>query len=725
MVDTTGPARVVSNEGGQISASRSQYSTFGDPQSLILDRQWVQNAFLVPDTQFTEMGDRANRYWSSAEMKFTDSRLGANIGINPRPQFCFYSDVPVAGRIQRRKPSINSFTGNYGMGRQYSEMIDDPAQRIYMTFGVPQYNSLFGFFRGAYNKTQMSLARTGRASSAFYKAGQFAGGAALLVAFPLVAVGIVVGKLYSFFLNRPKSKYYTMKPTMPLYWNSVNQLTTALAINAGIMPRFMADEQSQIIGRPFQLDPEYLDLLSKLMPDVFRDSGLGDGTKMFDIFSVVTKAQRLHNYVLRKEFEAIDNGTATDFTGYVERTMTGVGGHPTEVSDSDGTPKIDAQIDNFLNLSDTESSNGPGLLNKFFDAMTGLASAIIPNGQQDAGMETDFRAPIDAQGTMDPEKQVEGESFLKHLEAQLRDGALFATFIVDHTGPQSESWTNSATESELAKKLNGAVNDVAEARFAIAEGQIVGGPLADAAGAVVNAVTDTATGFLDGITMGLSSVVQGLAGAGYIDVPKHWSGSNFNPTRSQYTIQLISPYGNPISQLMAIYIPIAMLLAASLPRSTGKASYTGPFLCQLFDRGRCQIRLGLVESLSITRGTSHLSFSDDAQPLAVDVNFSVMDLSSIMHMPVSGGGIFEDQDLTIDDDNILQDYLAVLTGMSLESQIYDIPRLKVKAAKVIMNASKLTSPAYWAMVAGNNTVADFMKNFTRMSAQLDVTGARY
>ena len=68
-----------------------------------------------------------------------------------------------------------------------------------------------------------------------------------------------------------------------------------------------------------------------------------------------------------------------------------------------------------------------------------------------------------------------------------------------------------------------------------------------------------------------------------------------------------------------------MLLAGILPLSTGKASYTSPFLCQLYDRGRLQIRLGMIESLSITRGTTNLAFDKHGQALGIDVTFSVVE----------------------------------------------------------------------------------------------------
>jgi hypothetical protein len=135
----------------------------GDSLSFTLDREWAKQAFLVTDTDFDDQTDKINRYWSSANSKYIDSRPGANFGINARPQFTRYSDVRVRGKLSGRSDvSLSSTKGNYGLGRYYSEAIDDPAQIIYMSFGVPQFNSLTNFLSKAFDPNMNAAARTGR-----------------------------------------------------------------------------------------------------------------------------------------------------------------------------------------------------------------------------------------------------------------------------------------------------------------------------------------------------------------------------------------------------------------------------------------------------------------------------------------------------------------------------------------------------------------------------------
>ena len=144
--------------------------------------------------------------------------------------------------------------------------------------------------------------------------------------------------------------------------------------------------------------------------------------------------------------------------------------------------------------------------------------------------------------------------FFDDLDAEFRDGSSFAAFRVDHTGSMQESFGTSVIESDLSQKLNGISSQIREARFSFAEGNIMGG-LGGMVQGAVGAAMDVGKGLLDGATFGLSNILSGLAGSGFIDIPKHWQSSTATLPRANYTIQLVSPYNNPISQMMNIYIP--------------------------------------------------------------------------------------------------------------------------------------------------------------------------
>lgn len=665
--------RLIELDNQQIA--NMQDTTQFDNQSFTLDRTWAKQAFLISDSKLGDSADIKNRYWSSASAKFTDTRLGANIGINSRPQFTRYADIRVKGRLQgRNNVTLGNTTGNFGMGRYYSEAIDDPSQTIYMRFGVPQFNSIFSFLSSAFDPNMTSLAKTGRDKGILFKIGELAGTVTAATAFPALALTIVAGKVINSFFTRPTSKYYTLKPTMHLYWSTVNMLVNTIAVNKGIMPKIMNSEEEQKLGRPFKLDQGHLSALHDLMPDVFSDENY------FDIFALANKAQRLANKLFIDDYNKLENGTATDWLGYV-KSDTGSGSHPTYISNSNGSPKLSA------------------ILNKVL--MFGYYKSDADSPKR---IESDPRIdPTNPQGEQKKDPSFFQE-FVNNLDAEFRDGSQYAVFKVDHTGSVSESFGNSVGETDISQKLNQMSSSARQARFNFSEGSVLG----ETVGAIAGGVGGVLSGALSGITLGLSDSVKGLLGSGYIDIPKYWQSSNATLPRSNYSLQLISPYGNPISQMQNIYIPLCMLLAGALPLSTGKQSYTSPFICQIFDRGRSQVRLGMIESLNITRGTSNLPFDTQGKALAIDVSFSVVDLSSIMHMPVSSGGLFG-ADMTLDEDNILMDYLAVLAGQDIYSQTYAAPKARLALAKKLMSVGKLTSPAYWSSIVQDSAESGLLK----------------
>lgn len=636
-----------------------------DASSFILDREWIKQAFLTPDNNLKgEVGsaDYQNRYWSSANTKFTDSSLGGNIGINARPQYTPYSDIPVPGRLakSRNSVSVSDMTSNYGMGRFYSESIDDNAQTIYIRCGVPQFNSLTGFFSSAFSNHMSTLARTGRAPSAWFTMGKVAGTVLAAVAMPAITSTMIAGWALKALFTKPTSKFYTLKPTMHNYWLTVTSLVNAIAVNKGILPRvqnelFGTGKVDQAMDSPYKFDQDFLNQLHAMFPDIINSQN------GFDVYAVANRAQRLANQIYKEDFEKFDKASYNDFLGTVQKQNQTRLAHPV------GEHTIFKVIDRLRSLGYYTSDNMESRLE------------IDPKIDPETGQR---RNPTTL------------NAFSNFFDAEFSDGAQFAVFKVDHTGSTNSSFSNAAQESDLSQKFNSKVSDARQAKFSFMGGNMMDGVVVDTIENVVGAVGDFVSGAVSAATFGMSDILKNL-GSGYIDIPKYWQSSSAQLPRSNYTIQLISPYGNPISQMINIYIPLSMLLAMALPQSTGKQSYTSPYLVQLYDRGRCQIQLGLVESISLTHGVSNLPYTNRGQCMAIDVSFSIMDLSSVLHMPVSTGVIFGGT-TELDEDNILMDYLAVLAGQDLYSQMYTLPKAKLNLAKRILNAQRLTSPAYWA-----------------------------
>jgi hypothetical protein len=195
-----------------------------------------------------------------------------------------------------------------------------------------------------------------------------------------------------------------------------------------------------------------------------------------------------------------------------------------------------------------------------------------------------------------------------------------------------------------------------------------------------------------------------------------------------------------------------MLLAMTLPIATGKQSYTSPFLCEIFDRGRCQSRLSMVESLSITRGTGNTGFNNKGHAMGIEVSITFMDMSTVLAMPISqgfssnataagselgavaggvvgagggpltaiggaalggaiGGALGAGADALnnaaqtigsiFDDDNTFTDYMAVLSGMGLTDQIYSMNKFKLNLTRAMTSWKTWYSTAHFASFAGD------------------------
>ena len=670
-----------------------------------LDKDWLKQSFLIADSKL-EITDNKYRYFSTAALKFTDTRMGSNIGVNARPQYTRYSDIRVKGRLSgRNNVTISNTSGNYGMGRYYSESEDDNSQTIYLRFGVPQYNSLTNFVSNAFDAGTGSLARTGRGLSTWFTLGKIVGTYGTFTAFPVLTLSMIGLKLCSTLFSRPTSKFYTIKPTMHLYWSAVNMLTNMIAINKGLMPRYFEDKD--ILGTemggisipnssPYKVDLEYLAKLHQFMPDMFNDDN------GIDVYAVANRAQRIANKVYEDTHNKLQNSSSSqDYVNYVT---------------SEAYSEI--AVEPSLEQQPTDATSGkspkPNSLVAFLLKLTTLGTYYYSD-DHNSNLEVDPKQDTKYKDKDGNEVQVDstmlGTKFGNFFDSEWRMGSQFATFKVDHTGSVTETFSNAVTESDLSSKLNGMVSQARETKFSFANGNVGDGQggVMDTIQSVIDATVDATTGLASGATLGVFDGLLGLAGGGYIDIPKKWQSSSAMLPRSTYNIQLVSPYGNIISQMQNIFIPLAMLLAGTLPLSTGKQSYTSPFLVQLYDKGRCQIQTGIIESLSITRGTTNLPFNNRGTVMAIDVNFTIADLSTIMHMPVSTGSIFNGN-VALDEDNILMDYLAVLAGQDLYSQILTLPKAKLNLAKRYSQFTQLKSPAYWASLIHEETTTGLLNN---------------
>lgn len=649
------------------------------------DKDWIRQSFLLTEEAVSDE-DMKRRILTTAAYKFTDTTLGGNFSINAPPQFTRYADIKQGGNkevifskanggFRSVSPGTDSrFNLSRGMGRYYSEAIDDNGQEVILRFGVPEYNSLTSFFGGFYNSGASALARTGRGEGIFYAAGKAVG---FLLALPFQPL-ILIGQAIKFFSQTPSSKYYYLKPAMPLYWNAVNTMVNGIAVNMGVIPRVLTEEQEKIYDNPEKYGPDNFAAYNRLLPDIIGKDGA------IDVYAISTRAQRLGNANNIKLRDGLDSAfTSDDLKNNMLRHREEVLNSKLAFPPSRG---IDKYIESYADLEQNKPSNSKNEDNE----------QVGDKSQYDSGT-----------------------GFWDFFEGERRDGASFVTFRVDFSGTAGESFSNSTKESEIAQKINSLSSSSRSSRFNFADGNIGDGLISGLVEGAIGAAKSVITGLADGVQM---SGLAALAGSAFVDIPSTWDGSTANLPKADYTIQLRSPYGNKLSRLMNLYIPLAMLLAGALPLSTGRRSYTSPFICECYSKGRVAIRLGMIDSISITRGVGNMGWTQDSEPLGIDVSFSVVDMSRILHMPIvpafsttaaiaaaAASAVAGEAGETAvallakgtyDDDNSYTDYLAVLGSLGFQDLVYPTRAWRLNLTKQMRSFKAWRSPSHiakWAM----------------------------
>lgn len=684
---------------------------------MITDSSWVRQGNLLPRNAFNAE-DTYYRNYTSAYYKFTDTTLGGNFAINCPPQFCDNAD-PVAPRFMDLLDREKDMPYSPGMGRWYSEKIDDPANLLHIRFGIPVYNSLTTFFGNFYNADESRLVRTGRSWSIGSFVGKALGWAFSIRLLPF----ILIGSTLRFFAGTTSTRFMYLKPMMGTYWKYVNDFANTVAANmeltANASSTFMrfAEQSGMTPGNSGKLDYEKVkaaaedafkiadderDMYAKLLPDIYKTKdGKGNVLTGIDIYSVSTRAQRLANAFNEgvNRIAQANQGKGNGVISSIRKWMNGGA-----VSDIKSNSTITyATTEDFLNAyyngvdgqlnpnlqAAADGSGEEGALttvstpaqantspeanpeNKEGTAPADQAAAQAQGGGEQSLLVSSYETVADYFGSI-----ADVDSAYATFKGAQRDGSMWATFRIDGRPSVSESFSNSARESSMASLFNSTSSSNRNMRNAFADGNVANIPGLET---VVNFVKDAASSFAQ--TMQVAGL-GALAGNAFVDVPKHYDESSASFQEMSFDLQLRAPYGNDLSRFQCEILPAIMLLVGGLPRSTGTQSYNSPFLCEWYCRGRGQCRLGMIKDISVTRGVTNAPWSADGKYRGVDIRVTIMDLSSVMHMPmneVSGWQVIDPTSwnkLLFPQDSSFSDYTAVLASCGLSEQVYKMEKLK-------------------------------------------------
>jgi hypothetical protein len=686
-----------------------------DINNISSDRNWVKQAFFIPGSVNLDEGavvaakltarsnEKKGRTYSSAEIKYTDTTPGGNFAINPRPQFTRWADPKLPGLASSSK----------GMGEYYSEAIDDNAQRIHMSFGVPAYNSMTNFFTRFYDHEIGHLVNSGDSTPFAFTAGRAAGFLLTLPFQLIMGASNVVSRLVSFAGGNPYSKFCYLKPTMPLYWTAVSVLVNRIAVNMGLVEGpdpsgldgtdITDTDPSKKMNYSDGLDDDEVRVLNRMLPDFMRSDG------GIDIYSIASRAQKLANQHQQRLKAIAESGG--DYANYSEKITAYLNSKldPPRAESYNKTYSLPTYLDTFY--KESLIGKGDSGLSKQETPMKANTATDAKAAREAAAVYAKNRIEV-AKPWDDP--KTNGDYF----QRELNDGSAFVTFNVDYEGSTSESFSNSTRSSDVESMVNSASSKARSFKFNFAGGNLGDNPLFNALESIGTAIGDFVEGGL--VSVGLSGLAA-MGGSAFVDMPDFWEDSTADLPKNSYTIKLATPYGNKLSILTNIYIPLCMLLAGALPRSTGKNSYASPFLCNLHSEGRNIIRMGIIDSISIERGTGGIGWSADGLPTSVDVSFSVINLNKIMHIPITDiAGPLDLLSLSMfDEDTVASDYMAALGGLRLYDQFYFVPKMRLAWRNQMADISTWMSPSSWANYFAGTEAGNVLKSVYRGTARFD------
>lgn len=289
--------------------------------------------------------------------------------------------------------------------------------------------------------------------------------------------------------------------------------------------------------------------------------------------------------------------------------------------------------------------------------------------------------------------------------AKLFNANTSLALYLDAENSVSESFSNNTTESMLSQKVNSFSDTAKELSFLMGSAGV--GNLYDTLNKAVSDTTASmgqalgelpiAGGVIRRITSSLATVVTG----GKIIFPEIWSSSDFSRSYS-INIKLRSPDNDPMSILFNIYIPCCCLAALALPRQIkNKANdYSSPFLVRATYKSIFNCQLGIVTSLSFTKGGED-KWNAMGLPTQVDVSMEIKDLYSTMFMSKNDS----DKHWSGLTSNVGElDYLSLMAGLDMNKSWYT-KNLQLKLSLAAGGIKNLPSMVWNGFLEGMNRKA--------------------
>ena len=618
-----------------------------DPNSTIDFQRRSKKAYQSLE-QITDVltEDKFQRLWCR------DTSIYGNDAINCYPAFNEDDDIiHLMGATKIRETPNGDEVIESGMGRVYAETYENFQKILWISAGVAKYAGIFTFFSSAVNSDLAALTHGTYHRSL---AGRVAGALTYVALMPIDLMLMPIRYLYRFAHMLKKdniSKYYDFWADMTLYYEYVNLIVQHVSVNLGLFPG--ADSAASASGQGSTSVSNAPILIDS------SETEASDGNSMPGIPEYLNNGVDV--FAIRSKRETFATTTRSRNGIKPERRNSVI-------------------TDDFIRQHTNRS---------YFKKLLGIGFEDI------ASSLSDLFNPV--------------TSFITDAATTAWNSATagdkYIGFRVEKSTDASESFSNSTGESSIAQMINNAASTARNVMFSAGGSGEKSGLLDNvlsAPGEIINSVANTVGSVLGGGLGDFASTM--IKGNAYIDIPEVWTGSQFSKSYNFRTTLRDFHGGNPVSFVQNIIVPLACLIALAMPRSAGKSSYGSPFLIRAYCKGMFAIPLGIVENMSITRGAAEHGWSIYGLPTVVEVNFSIKDLATVMHMALDDVGIFGMPTIesTLAENSPFQEYLLTLSSVGVRERSLFFSKVnRNKALWMRMFNSTVRNSSHLGMMLGN------------------------
>lgn len=594
--------------------------------------------------------------------KCRDTTLGGNDAINCLPAFCENDDIVY--------DFYKTPMGTTGMGRAYAEFYDNNAQILWMTAGNYQYSSVAGFYANIMDTNLVDLMTKGPSFINFEKIGTLLGGVAGdLILLPVISL-MFFNRLIGNLSKTPITKYCDFRAQMPLYYRFTNTIIAIFGTNLG----FKDNDRLDATKRAQVNDPTATG--STTSDATYSQLEAGAAISAPDATPDWVRVDQLDIWRILLRKSQYEKGKKTIPNYSVDYAL--------------------------KRAADAGAAEAQAWKNAVYGLVTGDAEGAAANATQGGVYTMDDGTGKSTETTWTDSMINSFHDIFDLYESSLYDAMLYVGFRVERGVDTTYSFNNSTGPSDVKNAINSGMQTARQSLFSVMGGKVVDmGAIGSILGAIVKPIADVGKGFVNGL--GVGGLVGAATGSAMVDIPDMWTDSSFSKSYN-FSIKLRPIGGDPYTVMQMGYVPLAMLLPFGIPRSVGPNAYVAPFNCRMYLKGQVACPFGMVENMSIRHGGDNFGLTAGRLPKEIDIDFSVKDLSPVMHMALGeGNGLY---DAILGENSIFQEYLATLTGMGMRERLTQYQRIMRKFSilrKIVLQNT--LSPMAAAVTVGNSTLS--------------------